>query len=90
MSPFTPQNFLNIFLIGSAAVSSPDRINKHQVAFVQQRVWVVLHPDKAQESMNPSGCNTTRRGPSAPMCSQIEAEPGPPLKAKVSGRFAAS
>ena len=40
--------------------------------------------------MKPSGCSTTLLGPSAPMCSQIEADPGPPLKAKVSGRLAAS
>ena len=33
---------------------------------------------------------TTRLGPSAPRCSQIEAEPGPPLKAKQTGRVAAS
>ena len=29
--------------------------------------------------MLPSGSITTRRGPAAPMCSQTEAEPGPPL-----------
>ena len=28
----------------------------------------------------------TRFGPSAPRCSQIEAEPGPPLNAKHTGR----
>ena len=38
--------------------------------------------------MKPSGCNTTCLGPSAPMCSQTVADPGPPLKAKVSGRLA--
>ena len=38
--------------------------------------------------MNPSGCITTRRGPSAPMCSQMDADPGPPLNANVSGRVA--
>jgi hypothetical protein len=29
---------------------------------------------------------TTRLGPNAPMCSQTEADPGPPLKRKVIGR----
>ena len=36
----------------------------------------------------PSGFIFTRRGPSAPRCSQTEAEPGPPLKQKVTGRAA--
>ena len=34
----------------------------------------------------PSSRMTTRFGPSAPRCSQIDAEPGPPLKAKHTGR----
>ena len=29
---------------------------------------------------------STRRGPSRPMCSQIDDDPGPPLKTKVIGR----
>ncbi len=33
---------------------------------------------------------STRRGPSSPMCSQIEAEPGPPLKTKAIGRWVTS
>lgn len=40
--------------------------------------------------MRPSSGTTTRLGPSAPRCSQIDAEPGPPLKAKHTGRAAAS
>ncbi len=32
---------------------------------------------------------TTRRGPRAPMCSQTDEEPGPPLNANVIGRRAA-
>ena len=40
--------------------------------------------------MLPSSGTTTRLGPRAPRCSQIEAEPGPPLKAKHTGRVAAS
>ena len=28
---------------------------------------------------HPSSSSTTRRGPKAPMCSQADAEPGPPL-----------
>ena len=40
--------------------------------------------------MLPSSGTTTRFGPSAPRCSQIEAEPGPPLKAKHTGRWRAS
>ena len=39
-------------------------------------------------AMLPSSGTTTRLGPSAPRCSQIEAEPGPPLKAKQTGRCA--
>ena len=37
----------------------------------------------------PSGANRTRRGPSAPTWRKAEAAPGPPLKTKVTGRFAA-
>ena len=37
--------------------------------------------------MPPSGSIFTRRGPIAPMCSQIEAEPGPPLNENISGRL---
>jgi hypothetical protein len=40
--------------------------------------------------IEPSSGTTTRFGPSAPRCSQIEAEPGPPLKAKHTGRDAAA
>ena len=36
--------------------------------------------------MPPSGSMATRRGPSAPRCSQTDEEPGPPLKEKVRGR----
>src|SRR5271166_4597874 len=36
----------------------------------------------------PSSRMTTRFGPSAPRCSQIEEEPGPPLKTKQTGRDA--
>src|SRR5580658_1200882 len=39
--------------------------------------------------MVPSSRITTRLGPSAPRCSQIDADPGPPLKAKQTGRVAA-
>lgn len=38
----------------------------------------------------PSSRNFTRLGPSRPMWSHTEDEPGPPLKEKVSGRFEAS
>jgi len=36
----------------------------------------------------PSGFIFTRRGPSAPRCSQTDDEPGPPLKQNVTGRVA--
>jgi len=36
---------------------------------------------------SPSGVRLARLGPMAPMCSQIEAEPGPPLKQYVTGRL---
>ena len=36
--------------------------------------------------MVPSAFIGTRRGPMQPMCSQTEAEPGPPLNENVSGR----
>src|SRR5262245_5553393 len=38
----------------------------------------------------PSGPMTTRLGPSAPMCSHTDDEPGPPLYAKVIDRVAGS
>ena len=38
----------------------------------------------------PTSPITTRRGPNSPMCSQTEDDPGPPLKAKVTGRLAGS
>ena len=38
--------------------------------------------------IEPSSRMTTRFGPSAPRCSQIEAEPGPPLNTKHTGRVA--
>ena len=38
----------------------------------------------------PSSRMATRFGPSAPRCSQIEDEPGPPLKTKHTGRVFAS
>ncbi len=39
--------------------------------------------------MRPSSGTTMRLGPSAPRCSHTDDEPGPPLKAKHSGRVAA-
>ena len=41
------------------------------------------------EGMPPSSSMRTRLGPMAPRCSQTEAEPGPPLNEKVSGRLSA-
>ena len=38
----------------------------------------------------PSSRITTRLGPSAPRCSQIDADPGPPLKTKHTGRVVGS
>src|SRR5437773_8722729 len=38
----------------------------------------------------PSSRMATRFGPSAPRCSQIEEEPGPPLKTKHTGRILGS
>gem|GEM_PF-3686107 len=35
---------------------------------------------------DPTSPDTTRRGPISPRCSQTELEPGPPLKANVTGR----
>src|SRR5437764_2376861 len=40
--------------------------------------------------VNAASVVTTRRGPNAPMCSQAEAEPGPPLKMKAIGRWLGS
>jgi hypothetical protein len=40
--------------------------------------------------MLPSSGVAMRFGPSAPRCSQIDAEPGPPLKAKHTGRVRGS
>lgn len=37
--------------------------------------------------MKPLGSIFTRLGPNAPMWSQMVADPGPPLKANVKGRF---
>src|SRR5262245_48638102 len=39
---------------------------------------------------SPTSPDTTRRGPSSPRCSQTLDDPGPPLKAKVTGRWVAS
>ena len=39
---------------------------------------------------SPRSVSFTRRGPSAPRCSHTDAAPGPPLKAKVTGRAATS
>ncbi len=38
----------------------------------------------------PSASRATIRGPKAPMCTQSEAAPGPPLKLKVTGRVVGS
>ncbi len=40
--------------------------------------------------MLPFGCSLGLRGPMPPMCTHIDAEPGPPLKQNVKGRLAVS
>jgi hypothetical protein len=40
--------------------------------------------------MLPSFSSFGLRGPIAPICTHIDADPGPPLKQNVSGRLAAS
>ena len=40
--------------------------------------------------MPPFGSSLGRRGPIPPMCTHIDAEPGPPLKLNVTGRLVAA
>ncbi|MBV9345599.1 MAG: hypothetical protein JOZ03_11495 [Gammaproteobacteria bacterium] len=60
------------------------RVDEHQVAAVEQPVLVV--DEAVRRGVGSGSPTTTRFGPSAPMCSHSEEEPGPPLKAKVIGR----
>src|SRR5271169_3788302 len=77
MSPLTPQNFLN-------SSASAARLNPVPIASISTRSLLSSNVDALSSmrygagGINPSGCNTTLRGPSAPMCNQIDADPGPP------------
>ena len=89
MSPFTPQNFF-ISSVSAARLYPVPIASISTRSLLSSSVYGLSSMRYGAGGMNPSGCSTTRRGPSAPMCNQIDADPGPPLKANVSGRFAAS
>ena len=62
-----------------------DRVDHDDVGDVEDGVGVVLE-GVGGAPCGPTSGVTTRRGPMIPMCSQKEAEPGPPLYAKTRGR----
>ena len=81
ISPFTPRNFLMQLGVGGAAEAGADGVDKHEVALIEQGIRIVC--DAIRSGRHETfGCSTTCLGPTEPMCSQTEAEPGPPLKAK--------
>jgi hypothetical protein len=56
----------------------------------KQRIRQISALGSGGGSDSPFAFIPTRFGPRAPMCSQMDAEPGPPLNANVSARFAGS
>ena len=62
-----------------AAEAGADGIDEDQVGFVEAANWRCLRVGRGRAAVAAASAVTTRRGPNAPMCSQMEAEPGPPL-----------
>ena len=69
----------------SAAETGGDRIDKDEIGVPERRLVVIDNLVRGVGAV-PSVGRLTRLGPSAPMCSQTDEEPGPPLKENVSGR----
>jgi len=61
------------------------RVDHHQVALVEHAEFVV-HRAIRPAGVGPGSDTTTRLGPSTPMCSHSDEDPGPPLNANISGR----
>ncbi len=66
-------------LADDVTVAGAHRVNEHHVGLVEEAFGVIHELVRRRRGKLAVGVVATRRGPNAPMCSHIEAEPGPPL-----------
>ena len=81
------KEFLGQFFLGRAAVAGADWIDEDQVGLIEPGLLDCRSAQTAAAACRRRASIFTRRGPIAPRCSQIDAEPGPPLNENISGRL---
>src|ERR1041385_1235007 len=85
MSPRRLQNFLPSSAVAARLKPVPTGSMKTR-SVASSQVCSLSTSWYGDAGSHPSSSIFTRRGPSAPRCSQTDAEPGPPLKENIRGR----